>query len=59
VLEPYKDELVHLGLSIEVFAHLKHYAIDVPASVSFDAVNIVMDRLQDLGFAMAFPVWRH
>ena len=59
ILEPYKDELVHLGLSIEVFSQLKHYAIDVPASVDSDAVNTVMDRLQELGFAMAFPVWRH
>lgn len=58
-LEPYKDELVHLGLGIEVFSQFKHYAIDVPASVDSEQVNRVMDMLQELGFMMAFPVWRH
>jgi hypothetical protein len=58
-LEPYKDELIHLGLSIEVFSQFKHHAIDVPASVDHRAVNNMMDMLQERGFAMAFPVWRH
>lgn len=58
-LEPYKDELAHLGLGIEVFPQFKLYAIDVPESVDRHAVNTMMDMLQELGFAMAFPVWRH
>ncbi|MCE3603607.1 DUF4265 domain-containing protein [Massilia sp. P8910] len=58
-LEPYKVELINLGLGIEIFAQFKHYAIDVPESIDRDAVNVMMDMLQDLGFAMAFPVWRH
>lgn len=58
-LAPYMDEMLSLGLSIEVFSQFKHHAIDVPATVDRDAVNILMDELQDLGFAMAFPVWRH
>ena len=43
---------------IEIFPQLKHYAIDVPASVDCHAVNTMMDRLPELGFAIAFPVWR-
>ena len=58
-LEPYKDELVDLGLGIEVFSQFKHYAVDVPASADAHEVNTMMDMLQELGFAMAFPVWRH
>lgn len=58
-LESYKGELAHLGLGIEIFPQLKYYAIDVPASVDCYAVNTIMDRLQELGFAIAFPVWRH
>jgi len=58
-LEPYKDELVDLGLNIEVFSQFKHYTVDVPASVDRYEVNTMMDMLQELGFAMAFPVWRH
>lgn len=58
-LEPYKDELVGLGLSIEAFSQFKHYAVDVPASSDAHEVNTMMDVLQQLGFAMAFPVWRH
>lgn len=58
-LEPYTDKLVALGLGIEVLSQFKHYAVDVPASVDAHAVNTMMDMLQELGFAMAFPVWRH
>ncbi|MGJ9418588.1 DUF4265 domain-containing protein [Massilia sp. CMS3.1] len=58
-LKPYKDELIRLGLTIEVFPEFKHHAIDVPAAVDRHAVNTMMDMLQELGFAMAFPVWRH
>lgn len=58
-LEPYKDKLVDLGLGIEVFSQFKHYSVDVPASVDAHEVNTMMDMLQELGFAMAFPVWRH
>lgn len=58
-LEPYKDELISLGLSVEGFPRFNLHAVDVPALVDSDAVNALMDRLEGLGFAMAFPVWRH
>lgn len=41
------------------FALSRHDAIDVPASADPEAVSAFMDRLKSLGFAMAFPLWRH
>jgi hypothetical protein len=58
-LQPYKEQLAHLGLAIEVFPAFRHHALDVPPSADADAVNAMMNKLQDLGFAIAFPVWRH
>jgi hypothetical protein len=58
-LDPYKHELLGLGLSMEGFPHFDLHAVDVPASADSEAVNTLMDRLESLGFAMAFPVWRH
>lgn len=48
-----------LGLKTEYFPQCRHYAVDVPATADAEAVNAFMDELQGLGFAMAFPVWRH
>lgn len=58
-LQQYEDELLSLGLSIEGFPRFNLHAVDVPASVNSEVVNTLMDRLERLGFAMAFPVWRH
>lgn len=58
-LDQYETELYGLGLRFEGFPRFKLYAVDVPASVDSDAVNPLMDKLEALGFAMAFPVWRH
>lgn len=58
-LEMVDQELLLLGCSIEGFPAYKLHAVDVPASVEHEAVNAVMDKLESLGFAMAFPVWRH
>jgi hypothetical protein len=44
---------------MEGFPHFDLHAVDVPASADSEAVNTLMDRLESLGFAMAFPVWRH
>jgi hypothetical protein len=57
--QDYENELLLLGLRIESFPKFHHYAIDVPASTDCDAVNALVDRLEGLGFALAFPVWRH
>lgn len=57
--EPYKQELMHLGCSVEHFPAFQLHAVDVPASVENAAVNATVDKLDSLGFALAFPVWRH
>jgi hypothetical protein len=58
-LGEYEDALLSLGLGVEGFPRFNLHAVDVPASVDCEAVNTLMDRLESLGFAMAFPVWRH
>jgi hypothetical protein len=58
-LEQVERELLGLGLTVEAFPRFSLHAVDVPASVDGEAVNTLMDRLEGLGFAMAFPVWRH
>lgn len=55
----YRHELLDLDFGIKHLPQFKHYAVDVPASADPEAVNEIMDRLESLGFAMAFPVWRH
>jgi hypothetical protein len=57
--ESYRDELLDLDLGVEHLPQFRHYAVDVPESANPKAVNELMDRLQEAGFAMAFPVWRH
>lgn len=58
-LEPYRNELLGLGLRIEGFPQFQLHAVDVPSSVDSRAVSTLMDKLEELGFAMAFPIWRH
>lgn len=58
-LEQYEHELLGLGLGVVSFPHFHLYAVDIPATADSEAVNTLMDRLESLGFAMAFPVWRH
>jgi hypothetical protein len=35
------------------------FAIDVPAEAGCDEINAMVDSLEEEGFALAFPVWRH
>ena len=58
-LDEFKPELLELGCSVEGFPDFRLHAIDIPASVESRAVVEAMDRLKSLGFALAFPVWRH
>jgi hypothetical protein len=54
-----KSQLIKLGCRIEGFPAFNLYSIDVPVVVDSAAVNTAMDNLEELGFAIAFPVWRH
>lgn len=58
-LEQYEDELLSLALNVESFPRFNLYAVDVPAPTNGAAVNTLMNRLESVGFVMAFPVWRH
>ncbi len=55
----YKASLLELGCSIEGFPAFGLHAIDVPPSVEPSALSESLDRLESLGFPVAFPVWRH
>lgn len=58
----FKDEkqgLVRLGCSIEGFSTFHLYAVNIPAAVDSLSISPAVDRLEALGFVLAFPVWRH
>jgi hypothetical protein len=54
-----RRNLLDLGCSIEGFSAFHLRSIDVPPSVEIGAINAVVDRLEKLGFSVAYPVWRH
>jgi hypothetical protein len=58
-IHSHDEELAALGLRVENFPQCRIHAVDVPASVERHAVNALVDRLEGLGFLLAFPVWRH
>ncbi len=57
--EDAKQRLLALGCSIEGFPAFRLHSIDVPPAVDFVAINAVVDGLEELGFQLAFAVWRH
>lgn len=57
--EKYKPDLLSLGCNVEGFPGIRLHAIDVPASVTPESASAVMDKLETLGFSLAYPVWRH
>jgi hypothetical protein len=54
-----EKRLLQLGCSLTSFAKFSMFAIDVPAEVGRDEINVLVDSLEQEGFALAFPVWRH
>lgn len=58
-LDEFKPELLGLGCSVEGFPAFRLHAIDVPVSIEARSAGEAMDKLEALGFALAFPVWRH
>ena len=56
---PEKDLLLKLGCSVEGFPAFHLWSIDIPATVDAAAVDKQLTRIEELGFAVAAPVWRH
>ncbi len=54
-----RQGLLDLGCSIEGLPAFQLQAIDVPTGVDVTAINAAVGRLEELGLALAFPVWRH
>ncbi len=57
--DEFKAKLLALGCSVESLPAFRLHAIDVPGTVEAKAVSGAVDGLESLGFALAFPVWRH
>ena len=57
--DEYASSLLSLGCNIEGFPAFGLHAIDVPPSVEPEVVAAELDRIEGLGFPLAFPVWRH
>lgn len=55
----HKAGLLELGCSIECCPSIGLHAVDVPPSIEAEAASESIDRLECLGFPLAFPVWRH
>ncbi|MFG6431544.1 DUF4265 domain-containing protein [Pelomonas parva] len=54
-----EKRLLEMGCSLATFEKFSMFAIDVPAEVGRDEINAIVDSLEEEGFALAFPVWRH
>ncbi len=54
-----EKRLLELGCSLVSFEKFSMFAIDVPAEAGCDEINAMVDSLEEEGFALAFPVWRH
>ena len=54
-----KEELSALGCRVEGFPQFNLFAVDVPASVDAAAISSLVDQMEQRGYAIAFPVWRH
>ncbi|WP_047393563.1 DUF4265 domain-containing protein [Chitinibacter sp. ZOR0017] len=48
-----------LKCSIVRFDEFNHFSIHVPKEVDSLAINLLANRLEEAGLAVAFPVWRH
>jgi hypothetical protein len=54
-----EKRLRELGCSLVSFEKFSMFAIDVPAEVGRHEINAMVDSIEEEGFALAFPVWRH
>lgn len=54
-----RQRLTELGCGSESLPQFSIFSIDVPAEVGRAEINALVDSLEEDGFALAFPVWRH
>lgn len=55
----FRKALLQIGCRVEGFKQFSLHAVDVPPRVAATAINELVDRMEQLGFPLAFPVWRH
>jgi hypothetical protein len=56
---PERDHLLKLGCSVEGFPAFNLWSVDIPETVDASSVDKQLNRIEELGFAVAVPVWRH
>lgn len=54
-----QTRLAEMGCKFESFPQFFLFSIDVPVDVGRAEINALVDSLEEDGFALAFPVWRH
>lgn len=54
-----KNHFLALECNVEEIEHFSMYAVDIPVNVNIEKLDKLIDFADELGFALAFPVWRH
>ncbi|MEN9361720.1 MAG: hypothetical protein RL095_3255 [Verrucomicrobiota bacterium] len=55
----YRREIQALGCSLTTWDEYGLSAFDVPVDIDIQAINDLVDKIQDAGVPISFPVWRH
>jgi hypothetical protein len=55
----FKREIQALGCNMSTWDAYGMSAFDVPVGIDIHAINELVDRIQDSGLPISFPVWRH
>lgn len=55
----FRQALLQIGCRVEAFKQFSLHAVDIPPQVAASAINALVDRLEQDGFPLGFPVWRH
>lgn len=58
-LSRHLTELIKIGCSIETLSKFQLNSVDVPEHIEIDALNDVLDRIEDDGGFLAYPSLRH
>ncbi len=58
-IDPILAQFRELGCSTEGLERFSLYAIDVPPQIPDSSLNDLLAMVENAGFDLAFPVWRH
>jgi hypothetical protein len=58
-IDAFKKEILSTGCNFEGFQKFSLYAIDIPTKVNSHEISEILDRYEEQGLDLAFPIWRH